>query len=1069
MIVGDINLDMFKLSYKDDTRYKKMKSILKKYQLYILSTNKCPTFRGYTGHSSHIDVIITNNLDLINSHNKEATVMDFVPWNTSTHTPVSIEVSIEKAVKYKIKKTVLKKTYTTWNTLVKRQYDYHILKSKHEANYTSGKVSQESCTKMITKTLKDAAKNAACVKTKRIICGTKKKIWDKNILDAVKKSKEIYRQLNVAKETGNATEIEELSVMDKQSKKNVRKAQRQASAKVKRKMLVDISDAALSDNKKFNRLIRNNKTAADITPILIDEKLIYDENESAKEWAKYHKDLATPKTLPHMDDEHLEYVKKTVAGIREILKHDTTRITVTPNDIKTAINKLNDGKAPDDDNLYAEHFKKSDEIIEMLMELYRLITESEQVSEFLKTSLKFSLPKKGKEHHLQVNYRGIAICKIILKIFEHIIHVKSNLEEDTDDLQFGFTRKRGPDMAALCLSEAIYEAADLNIGLTIVSLDTMKAFDMVHHDVLLYKLFFRGICPSIWKIIDSLLCNQKEKAVWGSAVSEFYEILQGTGQGKVLGAPLFKVFMEDTLKQLRSLDVGFHIGNVNVGNPTCADDLLLIATSPQKVQAMCDTVQYMSSVDRSTQQPTKSRLAFTKKTDANILMNGKKIPKEDHFIHVGVQRYQNSNNNLISDRISTMRKTSYGLMPSGIHGKNGLSPFYIRKILISHIIPRTNNGLHTIVLTKTQREHIDSAYSTLIKHLQSLRVNVSTVAAYLMIGMLPMSAEIDKRVLGLFGQICRMPESDTLKKLARRQLATKGLDSNSWFIYAYKMGKKYGIDIINALDLQWSKHQWKMHVKEAITSHVQYHFKREAYTMKSLKWLDIGMTSLRKCHSLWPCSSDSTDPILTTAASYRIKMLTLSYILQINVSKFEKSQASAQCPLCSEEDEDVQHFICTCKSLKKARKQPMKYLFKLLQRHNIETPPNKTELTSLILNGTNNSTINNACSMICLKLHNARKALYYELFPEKKKRGKKKEVDPQNKCIKCTKEVKGDQKAINCDLCSFWQHIKCDKIMTGWKYNRIVKGTETYTWVCKKCIHKMIEMTDQRIKENSQK
>ena len=56
-------------------------------------------------------------------------------------------------------------------------------------------------------------------------------------------------------------------------------------------------------------------------------------------------------------------------------------------------------------------------------------------------------------------------------------------------------------MAALCLSEALNEAADRNIPLTIISLDTMKAFDMVNHNILLHRLYQMGIEPAVWKLI----------------------------------------------------------------------------------------------------------------------------------------------------------------------------------------------------------------------------------------------------------------------------------------------------------------------------------------------------------------------------------------------------------------------------------------------------------------------------------------------------------------------------------------------------------------------------------------
>ena len=548
------------------------------------------------------------------------------------------------------------------------------------------------------------------------IVGIRKKKWNPNIKTAVQNSRQSYSELCKAKEAGDNKEICRLKSVNKANKKMVRKAQRQASAESRIKLLNDISSSALTDSKKFNRLLKHNKNDADLPPILINNKLEFDEAECAKQWGIYHEKLATPMPMPHMDNEHLVFVEEHVKRIRTLLKSNDEKVHIRPRDIQTAIRKLKNGKSPDDDGIVTEHLSQGENVIELLYELYEKIANDNKVEDCLKTLIKFSLPKDPNQTHIQTRYRGIAISKLILKVFEHIILVKSHIENPTHNLQFGFTKGRGPDMASLCLSEALNQAADLKQPLIIISLDTMKAFDVVPHDFLLYRLYHRNTKPAIWKIIDSLLSGQTEKALWGAASSEYYPIKQGTGQGKVMGAPLFKIHIHPLLEQLTSLDIGFKIGNVDVGHPTCADDLLLIADSVGKAQALCDAVHIISRQDRSTQQPSKSRILCTDRNeDAKITLDEKAIPDEKFFKHVGINRYQKCNDDLISDRISTCRKTTYSLMPVGIHGTNGLSPFYIRKIIISHIMPRTIHGLHTITLTNKQRDSLDTAYITLQK------------------------------------------------------------------------------------------------------------------------------------------------------------------------------------------------------------------------------------------------------------------------------------------------------------------------------------------------------------------
>jgi len=1054
LLTGDINIDLFKPKNRRDPRSIKMKRLLKKYQLYVLSCNENETYRGHMGHKSHLDIIATNNLDIVDESNTAARIHPFVPWNASTHTPVSVNVEIRHARRCKPKKSVKTKRITEWKTLNPTKYNTYIKNVHNSTNWST--MNQPQSMNAITIALHEAAHLSADTRISKLIIGIKPKKWNPQIQAATKKSKETYKQLLAAKETGTTDQIERLTALSKLSKREVRRTQRQAGAIKKNNLLNDISNSALTDSKKFNKLLKFNKFAQDLPPILIDDKLEYDETLCAKQWAKYHHDLATPMEMPNMDENHLSFIKKEVHTIRKMLQKDVSKFHVTIPDIEEAIKKLNLGKSADDSDTVAEHVMKAPYAPQLLKELYNKITDDESVCKELKTLIKISAPKKKKETHIQTNYRGIAISKLLLKILEHIIQVKSNIEEHTHDLQFGFTKARGPDMAALCLSESLNEAADLNILLTVVSLDTMKAFDMVDHNILLHRLYHLGIDPAIWKLIDSMLSGQTERAIWGSSISEPYLISQGTGQGKILGAPLFKVFIHPMLEQLSSLDLGFRIGNIPVGHPTCADDLLLISDSIHKAQSMCDAVQAISRQDRSTQQPAKSRVAFNKKNiDHCITLNEKQIPSEPFYTHVGINRYTASNDALIEDRTSTCRKTTYSLMPFGLHGTNGLSPVYIRKVIISHISPRTIHGIHTLTLTSKQRDSLDSAYVSILKNLQSLRKQTSNAAAYLLFGLIPLTAELDKRALTLFGSICRMKESSTLNQLARRQLATKTLSSRSWFIYVYKLGLQYGIDIISALDLKWSKQEWKSYIKHAVWSFHKHAIKTEAAEMTSLSNMNLQYASMKGCHSIWPRrkNKNKLDPICTKAASIRAKMLTSTYMLQTTIAKYYPGHNTPLCQLCMAEDETITHLLCKCKTLKKTRQKSARYLKKQLQKREILYPEDDKDIVRLILNGyETDEMINNACSSYCFLLHKKR----YEILEEKgllyrQKKKPKHKPDPKNQCIHCKKEVKDNQKAISCDCCNMWQHIKCNKIMDGWKYNRILKGTELFSWICERC------------------
>ena len=82
-------------------------------------------------------------------------------------------------------------------------------------------------------------------------------------------------------------------------------------------------------------------------------------------------------------------------------------------------------------------------------------------------------------------------------------------------------------------------------------LDVRKAFDTVRIDGLLFKLFSElGINGRMWLVIKDLYTNVKAKVLYAGALSKEIDILQGTGQGRILAPFMYKVYINSLLKVL---------------------------------------------------------------------------------------------------------------------------------------------------------------------------------------------------------------------------------------------------------------------------------------------------------------------------------------------------------------------------------------------------------------------------------------------------------------------------------------------------------------------------------------
>ena len=110
------------------------------------------------------------------------------------------------------------------------------------------------------------------------------------------------------------------------------------------------------------------------------------------------------------------------------------------------------------------------------------------------------------------NYRGITVSSTFGKLFEYSLLSKLNLPQS--DHQFGFTSGLSPVMAGLLVSEAKSEAIQNRHPLFLATLDSQKAFDTVHHKILLDKLFQTNIHKDIWTTIKNLYSGITSKVKW---------------------------------------------------------------------------------------------------------------------------------------------------------------------------------------------------------------------------------------------------------------------------------------------------------------------------------------------------------------------------------------------------------------------------------------------------------------------------------------------------------------------------------------------------------------------------
>ena len=576
---------------------------------------------------------------------------------------------------------------------------------------------------------------------------------------------------------------------------------------------------------------------------------------------------------------------------------------------------MNTGKSPDEYGLTAEHFKSAKNLLTpIITKVFNQILKEKAVPTSFKTGIITPVLKKGKDAKRMENYRGITVSGSFSKLFEYTVLNKLDLDQSSQ--QFGFTEGLSPIMAGLLVSEAKAEAQHIGTeGLYLATLDSQKAFDVVHHSILFDKLAAKGVTKDIWQIVKNLYQGLSSKVKWISGCSESFPIHQGVKQGGVLSTTLYKTYIDEFLDILECKRLGFRIGTVFVGSPACCDDIAFLTKSKDELQIMFNEGKRYSEKHRYEIHPTKTNIVD--------LVNGSKVNDDmtwnlgdntlsfsDTAVHLGVTRAGKKESDInIDERISLARRTSYSLMNTGLHGANGLSPEVSYQIYKIYVFPRLLYGLEIIPLNKTQLEKINRYHVKTLRNLQSLPQRTATSAVYLLLGALPIEGELHKRLLSLLYSVIKS-ENKCLQDLVERQLACSFNNLHSFFNVAGQILLKYELPSLNELVISdISKFQWKRTCIKAIHSFWTKVFVKDAKSKKSLKYLETSSLRVGSAHLVW---RDLETAAQVKRSIVRARILTGTYTLQANRHTFSKKTVDSTCNHCQLEAEDLQHMVCRC-------------------------------------------------------------------------------------------------------------------------------------------------------------
>lgn len=243
-------------------------------------------------------------------------------------------------------------------------------------------------------------------------------------------------------------------------------------------------------------------------------------------------------------------------------------IKVNASDVQRKPEELDSSKSADPDNIPPKVLKLCVPVVAVhLAILFNALLSTGIFPNVLKQGFVVPIYKSGGRSCV-TNYRPIVIQSTLAKVFEsHVLdHLIYYLKKYILCNQHGFLRGRSTITNLLSFLEYIVSAFIDSSQVDCIYLDYSKAFDKVHHGLLVAKLAGCGICGRLLSWLACYLEDRELIVKCGGAYSVPFRVLSGVPQGSHLGPLLFNVFVNDIVRVLTANCLMF------------ADDLKIFAT-----------------------------------------------------------------------------------------------------------------------------------------------------------------------------------------------------------------------------------------------------------------------------------------------------------------------------------------------------------------------------------------------------------------------------------------------------------------------------------------------------------
>jgi hypothetical protein len=195
----------------------------------------------------------------------------------------------------------------------------------------------------------------------------------------------------------------------------------------------------------------------------------------------------------------------------------------------------------------------------------------------------------------------------------------------------------------------------------------------------------------------------------------------------ILSTDLYKLYINPLLDRFQDVGIGLKIGNINVNNTGCADEIALLSTQLSDAHIMVNMALDFTNLEGYELQPKKSVAIHIRgnnkqceTTNEKLNMGNITIPEVEQATYVGIIRTTTMKHNIqtnVVENITKARHSASSLFGCGFHGHNGLDPESLLHIYKIYITPVLLKGMELLLPSSKPLEQLELFQKRILKQI----------------------------------------------------------------------------------------------------------------------------------------------------------------------------------------------------------------------------------------------------------------------------------------------------------------------------------------------------------------